>query len=40
LSEEDSEVILKFAATILIPFQDKAKTDQDKNLPTPAQNKT
>jgi F-type H+-transporting ATPase subunit alpha len=40
LSEEDSEVILKIAATILIPFQDKAKTDQDKNLSTPAQNKT
>jgi F-type H+-transporting ATPase subunit alpha len=31
LSDDDSKAILKIAATILTPFQDKPKPDQDKN---------
>ncbi|WP_301921399.1 alternate F1F0 ATPase, F1 subunit alpha [Ferruginibacter sp.] len=37
LSDDDSKAILKVATTILIPFQDKPKTDQDKGEPKPDQ---
>lgn len=48
LSDDDSKAILKIAGTILAPFQDKPKTeenqdklkqDQDKPKPKPDQNK-
>ena len=39
LSDDDSKAILKVATTILIPFQDKPKTDQDKGEPKPDQEK-
>jgi F-type H+-transporting ATPase subunit alpha len=39
LSDDDSKAILKIAATILTPFQDKPKSDQDKNESKPDQDK-
>ena len=39
LSDDDSKAILKVATTLLIPFQDKPKTDQDKGEPKPDQDK-
>jgi F-type H+-transporting ATPase subunit alpha len=39
LSDDDSKVILKIAATILTPFQDKPKPDEDKATPKTNQDK-
>ncbi|MEO6453123.1 MAG: alternate F1F0 ATPase, F1 subunit alpha [Ginsengibacter sp.] len=40
LSDDDSKAILKIAATILTPFQDKPKSDQDKPKSEENQDKT
>ncbi|MEO6669591.1 MAG: alternate F1F0 ATPase, F1 subunit alpha [Ferruginibacter sp.] len=39
LSDEDSKTILKIAATIITPFQDKPQPDQEKDKPKPGQDK-